>query len=128
MGRNLRPCAPNVLTIVKVKAYIKKLVKQLSIKMTPFQKLQKKTPQVGLRACNNLPQPNPYIFILGFCRRLLHALNPTCGIYILWHGVIPTSYFILYLYVLMTPPTVTLIVCSGYYTYREGHYSPYIQV
>ena len=33
--------------------------------------------KVGLRACNNLPQPPPYIFVFGGCGRLLHALNPT---------------------------------------------------
>ena len=55
--------------------------------------------KVGLRACNNLPQPPPYIFVFGGCGRLLHALNPiylavlSC-IYSFWHGVIPTSYFI----------------------------------
>ena len=27
-------------------------------------------------ACNNLPQPHPYILVLGGCRRLLHALTP----------------------------------------------------
>ena len=29
-----------------------------------------------MRACNNLPQPNPYIFFWGGCGRLLHALTP----------------------------------------------------
>ena len=33
--------------------------------------------KVGLRACNNLPQPPPYIFAFRDCGRLLHALNPT---------------------------------------------------
>ena len=33
--------------------------------------------KVGLRACNNLPQPPPYIFVFRGCGRLLHALNPT---------------------------------------------------
>ena len=55
--------------------------------------------KVGLRACNNLPQPPPYIFVFRGCGRLLHALNPTLQcmlscIYSFWHGVIPTSYFI----------------------------------
>ena len=36
----------------------------------------RKAPQAGLRACNNLPQPNPYILIFEGCGRLLHALNP----------------------------------------------------
>ena len=33
--------------------------------------------KVGLRACNNLPQPPPYIFVFRGCGRLLRALNPT---------------------------------------------------
>ena len=33
--------------------------------------------KVGLRACNNFPQPPPYIFVFRGCGRLLHALNPT---------------------------------------------------
>ena len=33
--------------------------------------------KVGLRACNNLLQPPPYIFVFRGCGRLLHALNPT---------------------------------------------------
>ena len=33
--------------------------------------------KVGLRACNNNPQPPPYIFVFRGCGRLLHALNPT---------------------------------------------------
>ena len=33
--------------------------------------------KVGLRACNNLPQPPPYISVFWGCRRLLHALNHT---------------------------------------------------
>ena len=33
--------------------------------------------KVGLRACNNLPQPPPYILAFWGCGRLLHALNPT---------------------------------------------------
>ena len=31
--------------------------------------------KVWLRACNNLPQPPPYISFFGGCGRLLHALN-----------------------------------------------------
>ena len=33
--------------------------------------------KVGLRACNNLLQPPPYIFVFRGCGRLLHALNHT---------------------------------------------------
>ena len=33
--------------------------------------------KVWLRACNNLPQPPPYISFFGGCGRLLHALNAT---------------------------------------------------
>ena len=29
-----------------------------------------------MRACNNLPQPNPYILVFGGCGRLLHVLTP----------------------------------------------------
>ena len=54
--------------------------------------------KVWLRACNNLPQPPPYISVFWGCGRLLHALNHTLAvascIYSFWHGVIPTSYFI----------------------------------
>ena len=33
--------------------------------------------KVWLTACNNLPQPPPYISVFGSCGRLLHALNHT---------------------------------------------------
>ena len=33
--------------------------------------------KVWLRACNNLPQPPPYISVFWGCGRLLHALNRT---------------------------------------------------
>ena len=33
--------------------------------------------KVGLRACDNLPHPPPYIFVFRGCGILLHALNPT---------------------------------------------------
>ena len=33
--------------------------------------------KVRLRACNNLPQPPPYILVFWGCGRLLHALNLT---------------------------------------------------
>ena len=50
-----------------------------------------------MTACNNLPQPNPYIFVLGVaedcCMLSLLLAVPSC-IYSFWHGVIPTSYFI----------------------------------
>ena len=36
----------------------------------------KKALQGGVRACNNLTQPNPYVFNFGGCRRLLQALTP----------------------------------------------------
>ena len=53
--------------------------------------------KVWLRACNNLPQPPPYISFFEGCGRLLHALNHTlqwllvstvlarCHPYILFH-------------------------------------------
>ena len=33
--------------------------------------------KVGLRACNDILQPPPYMTAFGGCGRLLHALNPT---------------------------------------------------
>ena len=36
----------------------------------------------GLRVCNNLPQPHPYILVFGGCGRLLHALNPPCSAFL----------------------------------------------
>ena len=59
--------------------------------------LNKKALRGGLRACNNLPQPPPYILVFGGCGRLLHALKPPrsaflfqqfltrCHLYILLH-------------------------------------------
>ena len=54
--------------------------------------------KVGLRACNNLPQPPPYIF--GFCglQKIVaysqpYLAVPSC-VYSFWHGIVPTSYFI----------------------------------
>ena len=45
--------------------------------MIPCQNCRyKKTLQGGVRACNNLPQSNPYILVFGGCGRLLHALTP----------------------------------------------------
>ena len=46
--------------------------------------------KVGLRACNNLPQPPP--FGVAACSQPYLAVL-SC-IYSFWHGVIPTSYFI----------------------------------
>ena len=53
--------------------------------------------KVWLRACNNLPQPPPYISFFGGCGIVacsqLYLAVASC-IYSFWHGVIPTSYFI----------------------------------
>ena len=51
-----------------------------------------------MRACNNLPQPPPYILFFGgvaedCCMLSILLAVPSC-IYSFWHGVIPTSYFI----------------------------------
>ena len=58
----------------------------------------KKTLRGRVRACNNLPQPNPYILFLGVaedcCMLSLFLAVPSC-ICSFWHGVIPTFYFIL---------------------------------
>ena len=42
----------------------------------------KKTLRGGVRACNNLPQPNPYILVFGGCGRLLHALTPPRSVFL----------------------------------------------
>ena len=51
----------------------------------------------GVRACNYLPQPNPYTaWLLGVaedCCMLSLLLAVASCIYSFWHGVIPTSYF-----------------------------------
>ena len=66
--------------------------------MIPYQNCRyKKALRGGVRACNNLPQPNPYILVFEGCGRLLHALTPPRSAFLylkFWHGVIPTSYFI----------------------------------
>ena len=48
--------------------------------MTPCR--YKKALQKGVRACNNLPQPSPYILVFGGCVRLLHALTPLCSAFL----------------------------------------------
>ena len=61
--------------------------------------------KVGLRACNNLPQPPPYIFGFWGLRKIVacsqpYLAVPSC-IYSFWHGVIPTSYFFLMIFTLV---------------------------
>ena len=56
-----------------------------------------------MRACNNLPQPNPYILDFGGCGRLLHALTPprSAFLYLQFlarcHPYILLHFYILYL-------------------------------
>ena len=54
--------------------------------------------KVWLRACNNLPQPPPYISFFFGLRKIVACSQPYLAvascIYSYWHGVIPTSYFI----------------------------------
>ena len=51
--------------------------------------------KVWLRACNNLPQPPPYISFFGGLRKIVACSQPYLAvascIYSFWHGVIPTS-------------------------------------
>ena len=77
--------------------------------------VETRTLRGGLRACNNLPQPPPYIFGFWGLRKIvacsqsssqwfLGVAEDCCMLSILlavpscfnsfWHGVIPTSYFI----------------------------------
>ena len=53
--------------------------------------------KVGLRACNNLPQPRKTDVGRGL-RKIVACSQPYLAvlscIYSFWHGVIPTSYFI----------------------------------
>ena len=63
--------------------------------------------KVGLRACNNLPQCPPYIFVFRGCGRLLHALNPTsqCLLVSTVFGTVsslqPTSFLLIFTLVLI---------------------------
>ena len=50
--------------------------------------------QRGLIACNNLPQPPPYILVVEDCCMLSLLLAVPSYFNSFWHGVIPTSYFI----------------------------------
>ena len=66
----------------------------------------------GLRACNNLPQPSPYILVFGGCGRLLHALNPPlCLLVSTVFGTVsslhPTSFIMIFtlVYLIFKPET-----------------------
>ena len=54
--------------------------------------------KVGLRACNNLPQPPSLHLCFSGLRKIVACSQPYLAvlscIYSFWHGVIPTSYFI----------------------------------
>ena len=69
----------------------------------------KKALRGGLRACNNLPQPPPYIMVFGGCGKLLHALNPSqCLLVSIVFGTVsslhPISFLHLYIYVCAALP------------------------
>ena len=53
--------------------------------------------KVWLRACNNLPQPPPYISVYLGLRKIVACSQPYLAvascIYSFWHGVISTSFF-----------------------------------
>ena len=67
--------------------------------------------KVWLRACNNLPQPPPYISFFWGLRKIVACSQPYLAvascIYSFWHGVIPTSYLIFTLVYIQT----TLHIC-----------------
>ena len=75
--------------------------------------------KVGLRACNNLPQPPPYIFVFRGCGRLLHALNPTlqCFLVSTVFGTVSslhlTSFLMIFTLVLIA------ILCSSFIIDKE---------
>ena len=93
----------------------------------------KKALRGGVRACNNRPQPNPYILVFGDCRRLLHALTPPrsaflylqflarCHPYILLH--------FLYLYIInprracAARVTVVVVFVCHSVCYARTHFS-----
>ena len=69
--------------------------------------------KVWLRACNNLPQPSPYISFFWGLRKIVACSQPYLAvascIYSFWHGVIPTSYYIFTLiYDYFTEPKISL--------------------
>ena len=61
----------------------------------------KKALRGGVRACNNRPQPNPYILVFGGCRRLFACSHSSsqCRLVLTVFGTVsslhPTSFFIL---------------------------------
>ena len=60
-----------------------------------------------MRACNNLPQPNPYILVFGGCGRLLHALTP------------PRSVFLYLQFLARCHPYILLHFCTCSYMIRD---------
>ena len=70
--------------------------------------------KVWLRACNNLPQPPPYISVFWGCGRLLHALNHTLQ----WLLVSTVFGTVSSLHLLMI---FTLVYMYMLY-HRRGHY------
>ena len=82
--------------------------------------------KVGLRACNNLPQPPPYIFVFRGCGRLLHALNPTLQYFLVStvFGTVSslhlTSFLMIFYtcsYVQIRALYLTYTSCSVFHTY-----------
>ena len=57
--------------------------------------------KVGLRACNNLPQPPPYIFGFGGLQKIVSCSQPYLAVpscvYSFWHSVINIDPYILFL-------------------------------
>ena len=92
--------------------------------MTPCKNCRyKKALRGGVRACNNLLQPNPYILVFGGCGRLLHALTPPRSAFLYLQfctvsSLHPTSFlmiFTLVVYWIRTGSTR-----SSCYRLREG--------
>ena len=73
--------------------------------------------KVWLRACNNLPQPPPYILVFWGCGRLLHALNHTLQ----WllvptvFGTVPSLHLISFLMIF----TLVCIMDKGIWSFGQ---------
>ena len=72
--------------------------------------------KVGLRACNNLLQPPPYILVFGGCGRLLSTLP--CNAFI------PTSYvYFRFLHIQRCPFSECPLLKVPLYTHKEAYQS-----
>ena len=90
-----------------MKQVIKKK-KDVGMTLSPKTNNTRRPCKVGLRVCNNLPQPPLYISFLGGCGRLLHTVGPTL------QGLL----------VLLGFGTVSSL--NDFYTCIQGGYCPFV--